>query len=306
MSPAAYHPVFTPPPNPNVKIWRYMDFAKYVSLLIQGALWFSRIDRLQLEDRFEGSSSRLNLTILRSELEKFDLPRTEIERLTRPPEVSTRSHENSYVNCWHMNQRESAAMWKLYARSGDAIAVQSTYSRLHASLPDKADIRQVVPANIEYHNPGQTEIGVDEHGNKIVMRIAEVYLGTIHYIDYDVEPMIPGHWPDGSPIPLTQFPDLVPLKYKRKSFEHEKELRAIIWNMPLLESGEDENKYGPRLVPNLAAGQIVRLSLDDLIENVYVAPTAPPYFHKVVASVTSLYGLEREPIRSSLADDPLQ
>ena len=28
------HPVFQEPANPGVKIWRYMDFTKFVSLLV--------------------------------------------------------------------------------------------------------------------------------------------------------------------------------------------------------------------------------------------------------------------------------
>jgi hypothetical protein len=77
-------------------------------------------------------------------------------------------------------------------------------------------------------------------------------------------------------------------------------------HLPLLEPGGDEHEYHPEGVPNLAPGQMVELSLDSLIENIYVAPTAPPYFRKAVASVTAQYGLAREPVRSSLADDPVR
>jgi hypothetical protein len=39
-----------------------------------------------------------------------------------------------YVNCWHMNESESDAMWRLYSLQGQGIAVQSTYDRLTRSL----------------------------------------------------------------------------------------------------------------------------------------------------------------------------
>jgi len=45
------HEVFTFPPDDLVKIWRYMDFTKFVSLLEKRSLYFPRID--QLEDTFE-------------------------------------------------------------------------------------------------------------------------------------------------------------------------------------------------------------------------------------------------------------
>jgi len=46
------HPVFTPPPDENIKIWRYMDFTKFLSFIDKETLFFTRVD--QLEDKFEG------------------------------------------------------------------------------------------------------------------------------------------------------------------------------------------------------------------------------------------------------------
>ncbi len=59
------HPVFTPPPDENVKIWRYMDFTKFFSFIDKKALFFTRID--QLEDKFEG---RFTKFFFNSELEE--------------------------------------------------------------------------------------------------------------------------------------------------------------------------------------------------------------------------------------------
>lgn len=41
-----------------------------------------------------------------------------------------------YVNCWHMNSNESYAMWKLYGRYDEAIALQTDFETLDAALPD--------------------------------------------------------------------------------------------------------------------------------------------------------------------------
>ena len=41
------------PENPDIKVWRYMDFTKLVSLYSRQALYFSRLDHLG--DTFEGS-----------------------------------------------------------------------------------------------------------------------------------------------------------------------------------------------------------------------------------------------------------
>lgn len=51
------HPVFTPPSDRDTGVWRYMDFAKLVSLLATQALFFARAE--SLNDPFEGSYPRL-------------------------------------------------------------------------------------------------------------------------------------------------------------------------------------------------------------------------------------------------------
>ena len=40
------------------------------------------------------------------------------------------------VNCWHLSEHESAAMWKLYGAGGKALAVQSTFNKLRHGLSD--------------------------------------------------------------------------------------------------------------------------------------------------------------------------
>src|SRR6202040_560368 len=39
-----------------------------------------------------------------------------------------------YVNCWHMNEYESDAMWRLYSTANETICVQSTFKRLAEGL----------------------------------------------------------------------------------------------------------------------------------------------------------------------------
>jgi hypothetical protein len=54
--PKGNHPAFQPPTNPQIKIWRYMDFTQFVSMLDEKRLLFTRADLL--EDKFEGTMSR--------------------------------------------------------------------------------------------------------------------------------------------------------------------------------------------------------------------------------------------------------
>lgn len=53
---ASDHPSFTAPSNRSIKIWRYMNFSKFVSMLEEQALYFA--DPTQFDDTFEGSFQR--------------------------------------------------------------------------------------------------------------------------------------------------------------------------------------------------------------------------------------------------------
>jgi hypothetical protein len=48
------------------------------------------------------------------------------------------------VSCWHINDGESAAMWKLYTAAGSGIAIESTRARLEGALQgDRIIVDQV-------------------------------------------------------------------------------------------------------------------------------------------------------------------
>jgi hypothetical protein len=44
-----------------------------------------------------------------------------------------------YVNCWHANTHESAAMWELYAKGGAGIAIKTSFTRLKESFASDND-----------------------------------------------------------------------------------------------------------------------------------------------------------------------
>ena len=112
--PASHHPVFVQPADPATPIWRYMDFTKFVSMLERSALFFARADCLG--DPFEGSYSRGNER-LRPTVYK-DAPQEVLAYMASNGAEFTRILRKwTFISCWHMNQGESAAMWKLYAKT---------------------------------------------------------------------------------------------------------------------------------------------------------------------------------------------
>lgn len=124
------HPSFAQPENEDVKVWRYIDFTKLVSMLDTRSLYFTRSDKFG--DPFEGSYPRTNF--LSRHLTPKDLSEQERDIYHKlAPDFSRIAREHrkyAGVNCWHMNEHESAAMWKLYLKSNEGVSIQSTYSKL--------------------------------------------------------------------------------------------------------------------------------------------------------------------------------
>ncbi|MFA4836681.1 MAG: AP2/ERF family transcription factor [Dehalococcoidia bacterium] len=221
------------PDDPNIKVWRYMDFTKLVSMLIHSGLFFSKIDNL--DDPFEGSYSLPNV-LWRKNFYKGDGPTWE-ELDINNKDVRQRL----VINCWHMSEYESAAMWKLYSKSNEAICIQSTYNKLRQSLD------------------------------------SSIILGIVQYINYERDMIPEGNY---------HYPYL----YKRESFEHERELRAI-------------KTLDTKLTSD---GIFVKTDLNDLIETVYIAPSSPDWFKELVENVLRHFGLPTYVERSQLDAIPLE
>src|SRR5688572_1174241 len=106
------HPVFEAPET-DVAIWRFMDFTKFVAMLENEGLFFVRADLLG--DPFEGSVPQVNVAARPRTFS--DIPDLQPAALDDLLNAWARSHEwhrrQVRINCWHMNDEESAAMWKL-------------------------------------------------------------------------------------------------------------------------------------------------------------------------------------------------
>ncbi len=240
-------PLFVSPENDEVKIWRYMDFTKFVSILENKGIFFPRADCLG--DPFEGSFSSANQK-LRPLIYKHSKLFSDEKRIS---EIIKELRSRVIISCWHVNEHESAGMWNLYARTEEAVCIQSTYKRLRGCLPENSKI------------------------------------GLVKYVNYRNE------W-----IPESNI--LAPFIYKRKSFEHERELRAMINLSGLSESALDISNINGES-PN--GGVWISVDLNELIENVYVAPNAAEWFGELIRNVAKTYSLDKPVIKSSLDDEPI-
>jgi hypothetical protein len=133
------HPDFHAPTNPDVPIWRYMDLAKFASMCQSNALHFARANIM--EDVFEGSTSQATVDARRTSLGR-DVTDAEFNEYdTQMTAGAKRLPSYLYLNCWHINEHESVAMWKIYQSGApQGIAIRSTYRRLSESITDATGI----------------------------------------------------------------------------------------------------------------------------------------------------------------------
>ena len=242
------HSTFIQPEDTKAKIWRYVDFTKFVSLIDSQRLYFTRADKFA--DPFEGSWPKINVIARGNVPESVSQEGREayLKGGERIGEVAKNIIRHTAINCWHMNDHESAAMWKLYLKSDEGIAIQSTYSKLQKSLVD------------------------DE----------TVHLGEVKYIDYDKEFI--------NTINLFE-----PFMHKRKSFEYEKEIRAVVGKWP-------RDVFDPS-VETIPHGLKIEVDLKTLVERIFIAPSAPTWFVDLVKAVIVKYGYEFQVTRSKLDEE---
>ena len=145
------HKTFSEPSSPS-RLWRYMDFAKFMAILDSQTLHFASADKLG--DPFEGAVPGRNLD------------RTRVVYPNLPPALWQQANEHAAkerleskaerryycVSCWHESEHESDAMWKLYSTQGFGVAIQTTFGNLCASM--------------------------DAHDRDVI------FVGRVNYIDY--------------------------------------------------------------------------------------------------------------------------
>jgi len=148
-----FNPIFEEILDKTTKIWRYMDFTKFTSLLSTSSLYFARAD--SLGDPFEGSWTNFDLEEFKDYINKIvksGLVSQKAADLLHEHMIS--APKNVAISCWHVNNYESAAMWELYLKGNPGIAIQTTLESFENSFEDTKE---------------------------------EISFGRVHYKDYDHE-----------------------------------------------------------------------------------------------------------------------
>jgi len=235
------------PIEDNQKIWRFIDLAKFCDILETQSLFF--IKPKYFTDPWEGHLPKKHF----DESSYGDIPRDMMSfSISMAKEKMPNATRNDFaVNCWHINEFESEALWKKYSDRG--IAIQTTFGKLKKSLGGDSNY--------------------------------EEFIGKVNYIDHNNDIVNIGN----------MFNHLL---WKRKSFEYENELRAVIWQKA------DMGGKGCRDFENVK-GQEIKVDLSLLIENIYTSPFEDgSWFNEVVSKLIKRYSYSFNCYKSHLMDKP--
>lgn len=118
------------PENSRQWLWRYMPLRWILDLLSTGEIFFTNLSKFS--DGLEGAltdRTREHLATWFRNHNKSDW-KSAYEQVN---EYQKWQHE-FFANCWHMNHHESYLMWKAYAGTGYAYAIQSNFERVQAAF----------------------------------------------------------------------------------------------------------------------------------------------------------------------------
>src|SRR5699024_1852796 len=212
---------------------------KFLKFLEDGYLYLTRISNFK--DPFEGSLPKNHQKHLETLKKVLQLQNSHVESYNYLLKLIK---EHFYVNCWHINQYESAAMWSIYSRTNESIAIQSSFLKL------------------------QKEVG------------EQAMLGAVGYVDYEK---------DSIPYGNIYYPAIC----KRKSYSYENEFRIINHDLEKVAKDEKSDAY-----------QTIDIDIENLIEEVYISPDAPPYFLELISSISTKYEYNFKITKSKIDEDP--
>lgn len=179
---------------------------------------------------------------------------------------------------------------QLVSRFYDALR-QSTYvSCWHQRAGESASMWQV------YQNKGK-EVAIRTTVSRFDEAVStdyEMKQGLVEYVNYSR--------PEKFSVNRT-----APFFYKRPSFRHEEEYRAVISDFKSPDGVPVDTEFVERVADEATSGKAISVDPSVLIDEVYISPVAGGWLKRLVGDVLNRYGLDEVPVtRSELNNDPFE
>ena len=286
-------------------LWRYMSLPKFLSLIQQNSLFMGNLERMAHDDKFEGILPSANF-VHRKWMSVNDVPlpilnklkmnviyyetgnlQACLENYKEVQELRIKqafAHRRSYfVNCWHLNEYESLAMWDIHSKKDEGIAIVSSESNFIGAFSDlRKDIFGGVVKYADYDCPNFT-IDVDNGFNSIMHKRASY--------DYERE------------YRLVFWDKEVTHKYittQAVEFGSNGEGSLSFGRASIGRSAEEIENIEPKVSFD------AKCDLNKLINEIYVSPSAPSWFFDIVNNIVKKYEVNVPVNQSKLTNDPLR
>jgi len=238
-------------------IWRYVDLDRFVTMLVSGALRFTKAANFG-DDPWEGFC---NVMVPSTQMPEAGLNGTirleSSEQILKSLADSSRKYledarHHLYVNSWSLCV-DSMAMWKIYGSKGRGLAIQSSIGRCKAAL------RFNVPSD-------------------------HYQFGPVDYIDeITASPRVLEDFTTVVPLPGSELRKRITSKafLKRSAYKYEEEWRGALY--------QDRR-------PDVT-GVDIACEFETLIESVLVGPNAPDFILGVIEDLMSRFGIVKAVLR---------
>jgi len=123
----------------DLRLWRYIDLAKLISLFEKKAIWLARADTFK--DKHEGRFPDEMRAWIDKAYKSF--PDNTSSPVKDADDFQNHLLKNTFISCWHKNIDENLVMWEIYGRDSNAVAVQTTVGRMR---------KIIVPSTLSGHS----------------------------------------------------------------------------------------------------------------------------------------------------------
>jgi len=241
----------------NTKVWRYMDFYKFISLLQFKAIWFSKLQ--VLEDQYEGTFPFIDYQSFK---ERDNNIQEWIKRENKTNAVLSTVDDNinhgrelAVVNCWNLNEDEDIKMWENYTSGNTGVLIRSTLGRLRRAIPCDPQITRI---------------------------------DKVKYVDME-------NYKLGN-VAAAQVFERALLKSSEYSYENELRILTLNLAIDycLNEDGSEITelqKQGPGQYKEDRKGIYIKVDTNLLIKNVVISPKASYYFYNLIKGLLKTFNI---------------
>jgi hypothetical protein len=268
----------------NSTIWRFLSLDKFLDMLRTKTLFFA--NPIIFEDPYELTlpdyrknkryKSKVD-EVLENEIGKKRYKKFKDQNWLVDIVCSCTFAYYTYVNCWHISEIESAAMWKLYSGPSYGIAIKTTYGKLKR-------IKQLQSANISIREVQYLDF--DKHWEGDVKQDVCLAIKRQSF-QHEKELRLIKTIPERSFTKALNYP----------SEELDGLIRAVIESK---NPREWKSIFRARCAPNRLKGKSIPVNLNQLIDEVVVSPFASKHSYDIIKFITKRVNLRKNVIQSSL------